>query len=307
MSKDFEPIPSEILFLKEKIFSYGCHVFFDIDGTIKGSYTPEAPAGFDPKLPYLLATLNDIPGISVGVCTSQSPKELHSFLLRMDSVIDGKLLNGLSVLEDGHILVESGSYMLTDYIKLISPEAKKQIDTLKAELKRLWIPADDTQLAKDGWGFFPGVVTPVALPEGKYQGAVTMSVWERGPDINNPSYQGQYEPVAAFVSQLAQNLGTDLVECKEAGNGTLRIVEQGKSKESALATLANQGIIELKNTVYVGDGLNDIAPAQLVTSHGGGLVAVSNAIPELKVMATYNTKNQFSHGVVETLSLILLS
>ena len=92
MSKDFEPIPSEILFLKEKIFSYGCHVFFDIDGTIKGSYTPEAPAGFDPKLPYLLATLNDIPGISVGVCTSQSPKELHSFLLRMDSVIDGKLL-----------------------------------------------------------------------------------------------------------------------------------------------------------------------------------------------------------------------
>src|SRR3990170_4246574 len=58
---------------KVKIFSYGCHVFFDIDGTIKGSYTPEAPAGFDPKLPYLLATLNDIPGISVGVCTSQSP------------------------------------------------------------------------------------------------------------------------------------------------------------------------------------------------------------------------------------------
>lgn len=305
MLKDFEPIPSEILFLKEKINSGGCHVFFDIDGTIKGSYTPEAPAGFDSKLPPLLATLNDISGISVGACTSQSPKELHSFRLRMDSVIDGELLNGLSVLEDGHIMVKSGSHMLTDYIELISPEAKAQIAILKTELRKLWVPAQESQLAKDGWGFFPGVATPAVLPEGKYQGAVTMSVWERGPDVHDPSYQGQYGPVALFVSQLAESLGADLIHCKEAGNGTLRIMEQGKSKESALAALATQGVIKLENTVYVGDGLNDVAPAQLVTSHGGGLIAVSNAIPELKTIATYITKNPTSHGVVEAINLIL--
>lgn len=305
MLKDFEPISSEILFLKEKVNSGSCHVFFDIDGTIKGSYTPEAPAGFDPKLPHLLAKLNGVTGISVGACTSQSPKELHSFLLKMDSVIDGNLMSGLSILEDGHILVRSGSHMLTDYVELISPEAKLQIAALKIELKKLWVSAQESQLAKDGWGFFPGVATPIALPEGKYQGAVTMSVWEKGPDIHDPSYQGQYEQVAMFVSQLAENLGASLIHCKEAGNGTLRIMEQGKSKESALATFANQGVIDLKNTVYVGDGLNDVAPAQLVTSHGGGLIAVSNAIPELKTMATYITKKPASHGVVEAINLIL--
>src|SRR3990167_7584319 len=102
MSKDFETIPSEILFLKEKIKSLSCHVFFDIDGTIKSPYTPEAPAGFDPKLPHLLADLNKMHGLSVGACTSQSPKELHAYLLKMDSVIDidGQLMSGLSVLED---------------------------------------------------------------------------------------------------------------------------------------------------------------------------------------------------------------
>lgn len=307
MIKEFEAIPSEILFLKEKIFSQGCHVFFDVDGTIKGAYAPEAPAGFDPKLPHLLAELNEIPGLSVGVCTSQSPKEVYSYLLRMDSVIDGQLMRGLSILEDGHILVDGGRHMLTGCTEMISPEAKGQIATLKAELKKLWVPAQESYLAKDGWGFFEGVTTPVALPEGKYQGAVTMSVWEKGPDIHDPNYRGEYEPVALFVFQLGQGFGANLLEFREAGNGTLRIVQKGLSKEYALATLAAEGVVDLKKTVYVGDGLNDVAPAQLIAEAGGGVIAVANAVPQLKQKAVYVCKKPISHGVVEALNLILHS
>lgn len=183
MKKELGSIPSEILFLREKIFSRGCHVFFDIDGTIKGPQTTEAPVGFDPKLPPLLAELDKIPGLSVGACTSQSPGELYSYLRRMDSVVDGQLMRGLSLLEDGHLLVKAGRHLLTGYTELILPETKKQIAGLKTELKKLWFPAPGPHLAKDGWGFFPGITTPVAIPEGKYQGTVTMSVWEKGPDF----------------------------------------------------------------------------------------------------------------------------
>lgn len=305
MLKDFEPISSEILFLREKLSIPGCHVFFDIDGTIKGAYTSDAPAGFDPNLPHLLEKLNKVSGVSVGACTSQSPKEVHSYLLKMDSVIDGQLMGGLSILEDGHILVMGGMHMLTDYKELVSPEAKAQITALKVALREIWLQAKEPDLEKDGWGFFPNVLTPVSLPEGKYQGAVTMSVWEKGPDIHDPSYHNEYEQVASFVSQLGQELGTDLIEFKEAGNGTLRIVEKGRSKESALASLATDGIIDFKNTIYIGDGLNDVAPATLVANAGGGVIAVANAIPDLKKKATYICKKVASHGVVEALSLIL--
>ena len=303
--KEFSPISSEMLFLKEKIFSPECHVFFDVDGTIKGSSTPEAPTGFNPKLPSLLARLNKIPGISVGACTSQSSQELYSYLLKMDPKMGGHLMDGLSILEDGHILVSAGINMLTDYIELVSPGAKAQISILKVELKKHWAPAQESHLASDGWGYFPDVPTPVAIPEGKYQGVVTMSVWERGPNVHDPDYHGEYEQIALFVHQLIKELNLDSIEPKEAGNGTLRIVEKGKSKESALATLANKGVIDLKNTVYVGDGLNDVESAELISDAGGGVIAVANAISELKQKATCVSKEAASHGVVEMLELIL--
>ncbi len=305
MFKDFESIPSEIQFLKEKIFSPGCHVFFDIDGTIKGSKTPETPNGFNLTLPFLLVRLSRIPGISVGACTSQSPSELNSFLLKMGSEIGGQLMDGLSILEDGHILSMSGSNMLTDYVELISLEAKAQIAVLKIELEKCWTPAQKVQLAKDGWGFFHGVNTPVIVPTGKYQGAVTLSIFESGPDVHDLSYQGQYEPVMKLVKGTAEDLGMDLLDFKEAGNGTLRVLEKGKSKEWALARLVKMGVIDLIHTVYFGDGLNDIAPARLITSQGGGVIAVSNAISELKQTATFITKNPESHGVAEVINLIL--
>lgn len=305
MTKDSVPIPSELLFLREIIFSHGCHVFFDVDGTIKGTNTPEAPIGFNPKLPHILAQLNKIPGLSIGACTSQSPKELYSYLFKMYSGIDSQLMSGLSILEDGHILANGDQHMITSCTELISPVARNQIAALQAELKKLWTPTQDPDLTKDGWGLFPGVTTPVAIPEGKYQGVVTMSIWEKGPDMHDPDYHGEYEPVTSFVSQVAQGLGANLIECREVGNGTLRIVQKGVSKESALADLAAEGVINLKKTVYIGDGLNDVAPAQLVTQSGGGVIAVANAISELKQIAVYVCKKPESHGVVEALSLIL--
>lgn len=104
---------------------------------------------------------------------------------------------------------------------------------------------------------------------------------------------------------MAQAWGADLLEFRETGNGTLRIVQRGLSKESTLANLAAQGIVDLEKTIYVGDGLNDVAPAKLVSEAGGGVIAVANAIPELKQKAVYICEKTISHGVVEILSLIL--
>ena len=305
MFKEIESVSKEIEFLKEIIFSGGCHVFFDIDGTLKGLYTTDAPAGFDPKLPGLLEKLNKIAGISVGACTSQSAKELYAYLLKMDSVIDGKLMNGISILEDGHILVPAGSHLLTEAQELISPFAKLQILELKTTLEGYWKSSSEPILSVDGWGFFPSVETPVAIPTGKYQGAVTLSIWEKGVDVHDPSYNGEYEPVFNFVDKTIAKLGASLIQPSEAGNGTLRILEKGRSKETGLVKLAKEGLIDLKKTIYVGDGLNDVAPATLVAKAGGGVIAVANAIPDLKKVATHTCGKSASHGVVEILTKVL--
>ena len=72
-----------------------------------------------------------------------------------------------------------------------------------------------------------------------------------------------------------------------------------------VSTLVEKALIDLKNTVYVGDGLNDVESAELISDAGGGVIAVANAISEPKQKATCVSKEAASHGVVEMLELIL--
>jgi hydroxymethylpyrimidine pyrophosphatase-like HAD family hydrolase len=295
--KEIVNLETSILFLKEKL-QPGSFLFLDIDGTVKGPKTQEAPLGFDPELPASLHQLQNS-GVMVGACTSQSPLELSSFL--EERMGDTNLFTGVNILEDGHIVVMPGENIASECQVLASPEALQQIEALKKILKRLWQPAGTHDLASDGWGFFPSVATPIILPEGKYQGAVTMSIWEKGPDIHDPSYQGEYEPVRTYIDSVISSLGINGIDLVEAGNGTLRIVQKGLSKTSALEWLANQGVVELSRSIYIGDGLNDVEPATLIKQAGGGVVAVGNAITALKEIANYSCANLYSHGIIEVL------
>jgi hydroxymethylpyrimidine pyrophosphatase-like HAD family hydrolase len=95
------------------------------------------------------------------------------------------------------------------------------------------------------------------------------------------------------------------LELVESGDGSLRVIEKGKSKASTLSLFHKEGLIDLSHTIYVCDGENDVPPAILVKEHGGAVVAVSNATPKLKEIADVVAGRDASRGVTEVFSGLL--
>lgn len=269
------------------------HAWFDIDGTIKHEDKRYAHQ-FNPAVVKVLLDLKDVAG--TGACTDQSPPELSSFLAKMTPENDG-VFTGPSVLEGGHVLVERSKRIDKDFQILTSEDAQREMQTIIDLFLSGWMAiADDPE----GWGLLPGVTTPVALAQGKYQGVGSVSIWEKGPNTQSPEYRGEYEAVFEWVKIQAEALQLFRhTAMREVGNGTLRIVQLGVSKASLLEQLHHHGEVDLSNSLYCGDGLNDIEPAMLVKQYGGIVLAVANACPELQVIADVVSDGVASDGVVE--------
>lgn len=278
------------------------HVWFDIDGTLKHTDSLQYPDKFNPAVTGVLVGLNEL--ASTGASTDQSPFELSSFLeIMMKHVSEGQqIFTGPSVLEGGHILVPVAGKVGKDFKILTSQIAQEEMKTITKKFGEVWqsIPKDE-----NGWGLLPGVQTPVALAQGKYQGVGSVSIWEKGGSIHDPEYKGEYEPVMAWVKNHAVRLGISHLDFVEVGNGTLRIIENGKSKANLIQVLHEEGAVDLASSVYVGDGINDVEPATLVKIHGGTVIAVANAYPDLKELADIVTEGIASDGVVEALKLVV--
>ena len=270
------------------------HAWFDMDGTIKHA-DKKYPNKFNPAVVGVLLGLKEMSGI--GACTDQSPYELASFLAKMLPENGGVIFTGPSILEGGHVQVDKGSKIDHDFQILTSQEAQVEMQTIVSMFQASWTAIADNP---DGWGLLPGVNTPVALAEGKYQGVGSISIWEQGPDMHNPEYHGDYELVLEWVK--AQAMALQLLkqtELKEVGNGTLRVVQIGVGKAPLLEKLHEQGAVDLGASLYCGDGLNDVDPAKTVKKYGGIVVAVGNACPELKAVADIIANGMVSDGVVE--------
>lgn len=304
MNKEYLPHHNEIARFKEIVASGNAFLLTDVDGTIKYYTSEQAPHGFDPMLPDFLRLLAGRTATKVGVCTAQTPAELDAFLSSMETESAAHPFRGPSILEDGHLVVDEGKGIF-EFRQLGDPVAKVEILLLVEALSDGIIHQEPDESNPYQWGTFPGVGTPVCIPGGKYAAVATGTIWEKGPDIHDPDYRGQYEPVAAFVANEAVKLGLSKVAFIEAGNGTLRILEQGRTKATAMSELAAEGLINLGSTVYFGDGINDLEAGGLVADAGGMVVAVANAVPQFKQIASLVTKDPASHGVVEVLEQVL--
>ncbi len=270
------------------------HAWFDIDGTIKHT-DKKYPNKFNPAVVGVLLGLKEMVG--TGACTDQSPQELASFLAKMLPDNGGAIFTGPSILEGGHVLVAKGTQIDKDFQILTSEAAQQEMQAIVSMFLAGWVAiADDP----DNWGLLPGVATPVALAEGKYQGVGSVSIWEKGPDMHSPEYQGDYELVLEWVKAQAEAMQLlKQTELKEVGNGTLRVVQIGIGKAPLLEKLHQQGAVDLGASLYCGDGLNDVDPAKTVKKYGGMVVAVANACPELKAVADIIAAEIASDGVVE--------
>lgn len=302
MNHEYEPLPSSLPKLKEKVYSGSCGVFFDVDGTMKGPKTVTEPTGFDPQLPSTLQALEGISGVELGICTSQSYAELTEYLSLINTQNEHSINWNHMILEDGHVYMDS--YNNTH--DFISPEAKKQILMLHAMLSNQIVYESDQYVSEYGWGLFPGIETPVKFPVGKYQGQYSLSIWEQGPSVTDREYRGQFEPVEAYINQQIHELHFDELEAIEVGNGTLRVLQKGISKASALGRLMSLGYINLAQSIFICDGTNDISAAKKIIEAGGAVIAVANAVPELKNIATVVSEKPQSKGVVEVLQKILI-
>ncbi|MDZ7587498.1 MAG: HAD hydrolase family protein [Patescibacteria group bacterium] len=270
------------------------HAWFDIDGTIKHT-DKKYPNKFNPAVVGVLLSLKEMAG--TGACTDQSPQELASFLAKMLPDNGGAIFTGPSILEGGHVLVAKGTQIDKEFQILTSEAAQQEMQAIVSMFLASWTAIADNA---DGWGLLPDVITPVALAQGKYQGVGSISIWEKGPDMHSPEYQGEYKLVLEWVKAQAEALQLlKQTELKEVGNGTLRVVQIGVGKASLLEQLHQQGAVDLGASLYCGDGLNDVDPAKIVKKYGGTVVAVANACPELKAIADVVADGVASDGVVE--------
>ena len=116
-----------------------------------------------------------------------------------------------------------------------------------------------------------------------------------------PSYQGEYEAMVLWAEATADKLSLHHLEFVEAGNGTLRGLQVGVNKGTALARMG----LDLSQVIFIGNGLNDLPAAHAVFVAGGLVMTVANGVPQLKQLAWRVANQPAAEGVVELLDLLM--
>jgi HAD superfamily hydrolase (TIGR01484 family) len=276
-----------ILKVKETLKNGGW-MFFDVDGTlIDGEGVPDA-------LPATLQRLA-LNGIELGICTGRCSDDLANILDVIDPTHPPKVITGWKILEDSHVVVGPGR-RLDEATILTSPETQAELSAFKQRFVQSWSPSETLG---NGWGFLNGLAAPpVKLPKYLHHGS--LSIWEKGI-----SESPEYADVMAWAKDVAAELGLTTVELFEIGDGSLRVLQKGINKGTGLQTLADEGHIDLRRTVYFGDANNDISSAHVVLGGGGSVVAVANATSGFKSLATHTTYQRAGNGILEVVKQFL--
>lgn len=277
-------------------------VLFDLDDTIKEK---EAVSWGDgrmrriyPETVTALSTFRDA-GIQLGIATEQAVSEVIPFLSEISSFLTDE---DWATVFNGPIIAEGGSIILER-----TPEGNV---SRKLNIEAYLKPRDDMKgwldenLPGREWSVLPGVDselgTLVMMPPTDEQGEVSISIFEQGEHTGvDPSYIKRYSVNRERIISALEELKINNLDVFEAGNGTIRIVPEKRSKANTMRLLNIAGGISLKDTVFFCDGPNDITLAQLIKSKGGGVVAVGNAVGELHEIADYSAILPAGRGVAQ--------
>lgn len=302
-----EYFPSGEEHLKNIFSSQDSLLLVDLDDTVKESRSTKWEDGVERRfLPQTLQAFNAISerGTKIGVATEQSASEMLPFLAQIRALTkkpDENLFNGFLVYEGGAVVqTPDGTER-----NLVSAKSRQDLALVENILQhRIGREIPD----HDGWTMLSGVSIeiPVKLPEGNRQGKSTLSLWEKGPHIGaSPEYYEKYEKINEYVQEVLHIIGAKYLRSFEAGNGTIRIVPKNVSKHHSIGLLHAFKAIDLSRTVFACDGPNDIALARKIKSRGGGIIAVGNAIPEIKAEADYVATADAGAGFSEAIFQVL--
>ena len=124
---------------------------------------------------------------------------------------------------------------------------------------------------------------------------------EDNPPIKVIGISNDFEKLAKAQKLLAEN---DNIAVTSSGKNNLEIMDKYATKGHALKQVADVHKISLKNTLAIGDNLNDESMLSIVEYS----VAMENAMPQLKEIAKYTTeKNNEEAGVADTVFKLLNS
>lgn len=122
---------------------------------------------------------------------------------------------------------------------------------------------------------------------------------EDNPPIKVIGISNDFEKLAKAQKLLSEN---DNIAVTSSGKNNLEIMDKCATKGHALKQVADEHKISLKNTLAIGDNLNDEAMLSIVEYS----VAMENANPHLKDIAKYITKkNNDEAGVADTIFKLL--
>lgn len=197
------------------------------------------------------------------------------------------------VANNGSILYCNGQMVCAK--KLHAPDLKEIIQRYMAENDEFTVlfsyedrerPLRVTHWIQDRFYKYPGYSEPLGCDD---------SVWEQ--DVHKIYVVDEQR--TGSVGRLAKELKglTDLVSCYQYGEFSMEIVASDCSKATGVKRLIQYMNCTKEEVMAVGDHTNDIEVLQLA----GMGVAVANAVPELKAVAGYVTREERAKGVAEAI------
>lgn len=124
---------------------------------------------------------------------------------------------------------------------------------------------------------------------------------EDNPPIKVIGISNDFEKLAKAQKLLSEN---DNIAVTSSGKNNIEIMDKYATKGHALKQVAAAHKISLKNTLAIGDNLNDESMLSIVEYS----VAMENAMPQLKEIAKYITeKNNEEAGVADTVFKLINS
>ena len=92
----------------------------------------------------------------------------------------------------------------------------------------------------------------------------------------------------------------------DTGLANFVVKYENSGKHKAIEYMIKNGLLDPEQTMFIGDGVNDVRALKLIRDSGGIAVAVKNATEDAKDSASIITRGSESEGVIEALEGLVI-
>ena len=287
-----------------------CYALFDIDNTLVGNESHDAPSQrFCDAVKKVQAQ-----GVKIGVATARP-------LQKVQHVIDAAGLQGVCILSNGAQIFDPSAQMMVEEMTIDGGAVQEILAELRAENVVHWVQddgedhfwvgnsAESRARYSDSLETYEKSSDPWSMPTAETAVAIDAYVPNRPFVI---VARGVARPIVAKLEDLglryaAQNVAvltahetTD--DSGEAVYDVFLVHTHGNKKDALPKACAAAGAT-VDQTMMTGDGLNDV----VILEQTGVAVAVANAHPDAKAVATHLAPSWYDDGAAIAIEELLIA